>query len=104
MPRQRLAPERRIVLQQVIDIPNPVILLSRASTFAIQNVLGLGNGRPIDAGNGVQRRAHGHRLARAEYMRYLPVHGQSRGRTTALTYLFVHPSRETKVKSAICYA
>jgi hypothetical protein len=31
--QKRLAPERRIVLQQVVDVPDPIVLLSRTDSF-----------------------------------------------------------------------
>ena len=88
MPRERLAPERRVVLQQVVDVPHPVVLLARPRALdALAPVRRLADRRPVDARDRVQRRAHRHALARGEHVRRLAVHRQPGGGPRALTQL-----------------
>lgn len=84
MHQQRLAPERRIVLQQPVDIPHPVVLLPRARAFASFASVhaSLGNTRddrrPVNRRDRVRRRAHGNRVAGAENCGLLAVEERAR--------------------------
>lgn len=68
MPQQRLTPKRRIILQQIIDIPHPVIFLPRTRALALSALLRVRDGRAVDARDRVERSADGHGLAGTEDM------------------------------------
>ena len=88
MPQQRLAPKRRIVLQQVIDIAHPVIFCARPSTFFALRVHRLcRNRRAVDAWDRVRRRTHSDALPWSEYPRLLSVHRDACGCAGALSNL-----------------
>ena len=61
MPQERLASERRVVLQEVVDVPHPVVLLPWWYTFAAEvhfaigpRVVRFGDARTTDAWYGIQ--------------------------------------------------
>ena len=65
---------------------------------AVHRVLArLRDRRPVDARDRVRRRAHGHRLARAQHARDLPVHRHARRRAAAPADL--HARTRTKTQS-----
>ena len=90
MSQQRLAPERGVVLQQVVDVSHPIIVLARSRTLAPTRLLLLSRAhdrRPVDARDGIRRRLHGYGLARIQHVRRPTVHGDAGGRARAFAYL-----------------
>lgn len=91
MSQQRLAPKRRIILQEIIDVPDPIVLLPRARALFFRKapvVLRVRDGRAVDARNRVERRAHGHGFAWGEDVRDLAVHREACGRARAFADLW----------------
>ena len=64
MSEQGLASEGGVVLQQVIDVSNPIIVFAGRSTFGVDDVLFFRDGRSVYAGHGEWRGLHMDRFAR----------------------------------------
>ena len=75
VPRQRLAPESSVVLKQVVNVPDPVILLPGPCTLCtLARICRLADRGAVDAWYRIERCAHRHGLPRGEQMRRLAVH------------------------------
>ena len=48
-----LASERRVVLQQIVDVPNPVVFFTRTNTFRFPVLHVITDRRPVDTRNRV---------------------------------------------------
>jgi len=83
-----LAPERGIVLEQVIDIPHPVVFLPWSGTFlwALCTV-GFGDRGSIDAWNGIGGRLNVDGFAWVEDVGCSTIHRDTCGGAAAVTYL-----------------
>ena len=82
MPQQSLTPERRVILQQIVDVPHPVVLFSRSRALSIafrsitEYLLAVvGDARAVDAGDGEGRGLHGDTFAGFEDLGDAAVHG-----------------------------
>ena len=82
--QKRLAPESRIVLQQVVDIPNPIILFSRTDAFRFPVLHIVGDGRSVDAWNRKARRVDSDRFSRVQNTRRLAIHRNTGSGSTSI--------------------
>ena len=82
MPQQCLTPECRVILQQIVDVPHPVVLFPRSCALSI--AFGsvpeylfavVGDARAIDAGDGEGGGLDGDALAGLEDLGDASVHG-----------------------------
>ena len=94
MPQQCLTPERRVILQQIVDVPHPVVLFprSRALSIAFGSVSEylfavVGDTGPVDAGDGEGGGLDGDALAGLEDLRDAAVHGDGGVGATVLADL-----------------
>jgi hypothetical protein len=73
--KKRLAPKRCIVLQQIIDVPDPIILFSGPNAFlAWLFVSIIGYGGAVNARHWVWRSLYSNGLPWIKNMRHTPVH------------------------------
>ena len=82
VPQKCLAPESRVVLQQVVDVPDPVVFLARTDTFRFPILYVVTDGRPINAWDWEPRRLDLDRFSWVQNSRGLAIHGNT-GRGSA---------------------
>jgi hypothetical protein len=94
-----LAPERGIVLEQVIDIPHPVVFLPWSSAFLwTLCTVGFGDRGSVDAWNGIRGRLNVDGFARVENVGCSAIHRDPCGGTAAVTYLKPRGEESGKVR------
>ena len=83
-----LAPERGIVLEQIVDIPHPVVFLPWSGTFLWAFcAVGFGDRRSIDAWNGVGGCVNVDGFTWVENVGCSTIHRDPSRGTAAVTYL-----------------
>lgn len=87
-PQQGLTPKGRIILQQIVDIPHPIVLFAWANAF-FSILRWLCDRRAVDAGYRIRRCTDGDRLSWFEGTGGLPIHGDTSFGSTAVSYLCI---------------
>jgi hypothetical protein len=87
VPQESLASEGGVILQKVVDVPDPIVFLSRTCALSLSIESWVWYRRPVDAGNRMQRRADRDRFSGFQNMGGLSIHGYTGRCTAAITYL-----------------
>jgi hypothetical protein len=95
---QRLASEGGVVLQQVVDVSDPIIVFAGRSTFGVDDVLFFRDGRSVYAGHGEWGGLDVDRFARHQDIRGPTVHGHTSRRTAFVADLGTELSSRTSRK------
>ena len=85
--QKRLAPESRVVLQQVVDVPDPVIFLPRTDTFRFPILHFIADGRPVDTWNRELRCVDSDRFSWVQNSGRLAIHRNTGRRSTFIPNL-----------------